>query len=93
VEVVAFGWEVTASRVSGLGGVPALRKQPGGEVFRTDGGNLILDCDFGRIGDSAGLERNLSMITGVVETGLFIGMAECALVAHADRVEEMRRDS
>jgi ribose 5-phosphate isomerase A len=91
VEVVAFGWEITAERISGLGGVPALRTGPGGEPFRTDGGNLILDCDFGRIGDPAGLDRDLSMITGMVETGLFIDMAECALVAYADRVEEMRR--
>jgi ribose 5-phosphate isomerase A len=91
VEVVTFGWEVTADRISGLGGMPALRQEAGGEPFRTDGGNLILDCDFGRIGDPARLERDLSMITGVVETGLFIGMAECALVAHADNVEEIRR--
>lgn len=91
VEVVSFGWEVTAERISGLGGVPILRRDPGGEPFRTDGGNLILDCGFGRIGDPAGLERDLSMITGVVETGLFIGLAECALVAHTDRVEEIRR--
>jgi ribose 5-phosphate isomerase A len=91
VEVAAFGWEVTADRISRLGGAPALRKEAGGEPFRTDGGNLILDCDFGRIGDPAALETDLSMITGVVETGLFIGMAECALVAHADSVQEIRR--
>jgi ribose 5-phosphate isomerase A len=50
-------------------------------MFHTDGGNLILDCHFGAIGDPAGLEQDLSAIVGVVETGLFIGMATTALVA------------
>lgn len=81
VEVVGFGWEATCSRLTHLGGKPVLRKSPDGSVFRTDGGNLILDCHFGAIADPEQLERDLSMVVGVVESGLFIGMATTALVA------------
>jgi ribose 5-phosphate isomerase A len=80
VEVVPFGWQTTAARLARLGANPALR---GGEAapFRTDGGNLILDCDFGLIAEPAALDRAIGQTIGVVETGLFIGMASMALVA------------
>lgn len=81
VEIVSFGWETTSNRLLRLSADPVLRKTSDGSVFRTDGGNLILDCQFGPIGDPAGLERSLSETIGVVETGLFIGMATTALVA------------
>lgn len=81
VEVVAFGWETTASRLAKLGARPVLRQVSDGRAFRTDGGNLILDCHFGAIPDPERLERDLSGIIGVVETGLFIGMATTVLVA------------
>jgi ribose 5-phosphate isomerase A len=81
VEVVGFGWETTAQRLAKLGAKPVLRKTPDGTAFRTDGGNLILDCHFGAIADPAALERDLSATIGVVENGLFVGMATTALVA------------
>jgi ribose 5-phosphate isomerase A len=81
VEIVTFGWQTTAARLTRLGGNPVLRKQPDGAAFRTDGGNLILDCHFGVIADPAQVEQDLSRTIGVVETGLFIGMATTALVA------------
>ena len=81
IEVVDFGWQTTAVRLIRLGANPVLRTQADGTAFRTDGGNLILDCDFGPIADPAGLERTLGDTVGVVETGLFIGMATTALVA------------
>ena len=81
IEVVDFGWQTTAVRLRRLGANPVLRTQADGTAFRTDGGNLILDCDFGPISDPAGLERTLGDTVGVVETGLFIGMATTALVA------------
>ena len=52
-----------------------------GQPFHTDGGNLILDCDFGLIADPAALDQAIGQTIGVVETGLFIGMASMALVA------------
>ena len=81
VEVVTFGWQTTASRLAKLGAKPVLRKASDGTPFRSDGGNLILDCHFGAIPDPAQLEQDLSGIVGVVETGLFIGMATTVLVA------------
>jgi ribose 5-phosphate isomerase A len=81
IEVVRFGWETTAGRLAALGANPVLRVASDGSVFQTDGGNFILDCQFGPIGDPARLEQDLSGTIGVVETGLFIGMASTALVA------------
>ncbi len=90
VEVVAFGWESTAARLAGLGARPVLRArgqaEDQGEPFRTDGGNLILDCAFAPIADPAALDRALAQVVGVVETGLFVGMATLAFVASADGV-------
>src|ERR1700723_453132 len=71
VEVVCFGWETTADRLAKLGGKPVLRKAKDGGMFHTDSGNFILDCHFGAIADPAALERDLSTVIGVVESGLF----------------------
>lgn len=91
VEVVPFGWETTAERLAMLSGNPVLRRDADGRPFRTDGGNLILDCGFGLIADAAALEQALSGVVGVVETGLFIGMADMALVADDDGVRTLVR--
>ncbi len=91
VEVVGFGWQTTAIRLERIGARPVLRKAADGSAFRTDGGNLILDCHFGAIGDPAALERDISMVVGVVETGLFIGMATTALVATPNGVVRFDR--
>ncbi|HSU05297.1 MAG TPA: ribose-5-phosphate isomerase RpiA [Acetobacteraceae bacterium] len=81
VEVVPFGWETTAVRIERLGGEPQLRLGADGAPYCTDGGNMILDCGFGAISDPVKLDRALSMVTGVIETGLFIGMASIVFVA------------
>ncbi len=73
VEVVAFGWESTAVRVRALG-IDAVPRMVDGSLYRTDGGNMILDCQQ-PIPNPALLATQLKAITGVVETGLFIGMA------------------
>ncbi|OWJ68799.1 ribose-5-phosphate isomerase RpiA [Inquilinus limosus] len=84
VEVTAFGWEATTRRLSALGGAPVLRQRDGAPV-RTDGGNLVLDCGgFAPIRDPEGLQARLKTIAGVVETGLFLGGAEQAIVGQAD---------
>jgi ribose 5-phosphate isomerase A len=88
VEVVRFAWELTARRVAAVTGVePALRRDEGGEVYVTDNGNFILDCRCGEIPDPARTERELKALAGVVESGLFVGMADCAVVAADDGVE------
>jgi ribose 5-phosphate isomerase A len=81
VEVVPFGWETTAERLRRLSTEPAPRRDADGKLFCTDGGNRILDCRFGAIADPAALDRSIGQTVGVVETGLFIGMASLALVA------------
>ena len=91
VEVVAFGWETTAARLAKLGARPVLRQAPDGGAFRSDGCNLILDCHFGAIADPKRLEQELSCIIGVVETGLFIGMATTVLVATPNGIVRLDR--
>lgn len=84
VEVTAFGWQATARRLSALGGAPVLRQRDGAPI-RTDGGNLVLDCaGFAPIRDPEGLQARIKTIAGVVETGLFLGGAEQAIVGQAD---------
>ena len=73
VEVVTFGWESTAARIRALG-IDAMLRQVEGVAYVTDGGNVILDCLLD-IPDPAWRAAQLKAITGVVETGLFIGMA------------------
>jgi ribose 5-phosphate isomerase A len=75
IEVVPFGWESTAERLRALGASPQLR-----EGFVTDGGHYILDCLWSEMGDGAELARRLDGVVGVVEHGLFIGMAAEAIV-------------
>jgi ribose 5-phosphate isomerase A len=81
VEIAAFGWQSTLDRLAGAGAEPVLRLTPDGEPFRTDGGNHIADCRFaGGLDDAPGLESRLAGIVGVVEVGLFVGLAARALV-------------
>lgn len=91
VEIVAFGRETTTTRLAELGAHPILRTAQDGTPFRTDGGNLILDCRFGTIANPARLERDLSKVIGVVEIGLFIGLATTALVATPSGIVRLDR--
>ena len=74
VEVIPFGWQVAALRLRDLGANPLLRKETGGEPFKSDGGHYILDCAFGPIASAESLAQELDHVVGVVEHGLFIGM-------------------
>ncbi|MCJ0930153.1 ribose-5-phosphate isomerase RpiA [Virgibacillus halodenitrificans] len=90
VEVLPFGWEVTANRISKLGGKPELRKKDG-DIYRSDNGNYILDCSFSYIADPAILESQLKNIVGVVETGLFVNMADKVIVGKTDGLEVIEK--
>jgi len=83
VEVVPFGSEITQRRIEGMGGKVIIR-QTEGEIFKTDNGNLIFDCDFGLIDDPKVLDKQLKLLLGVVETGLFIDMATKVIMAQPD---------
>lgn len=91
IEVVAFGHETTALRICDalaecdLGIAPRLRLKDGVPV-KTDGGNLIYDAACGRIEDPAQLADALKSVTGVVDHGLFLDLADMALVGTPDGV-------
>ncbi len=92
LEVLPFGWSFTAGEVRKLGAEPMLRKKEEGDFYLTDNGNYILDCRFGGIQDPPGLERELKGIPGVLECGLFVGLAGRVLVGKEDgSVEELVR--
>jgi ribose 5-phosphate isomerase A len=74
-----------------LGAEPTLRRSESGQVFITDGGNVIYDCHFGRIEDPIDLEEKLRARAGVVGTGLFIGMAALAIIGTGDGVKHVAR--
>jgi ribose 5-phosphate isomerase A len=83
VEVLPFGRRQAERALARLGAVVSLRRTPGGP-FETDQGNHIVDCDFGLIADPEKLERNIDAIPGVVESGLFIGLAGRVFVGDRD---------
>ncbi len=90
VEIVAFGWQIAIARLTALGFAPTLRVEAG-KPFVTDGGNLIADCAISAIPDPAALEARLATVTGVIESGLFIGLASEVLVGRPTGVERIRR--
>jgi ribose 5-phosphate isomerase A len=83
VEILPFLWEATSRAVESLGGRPELR-MAAGKPFRTDNGNLILDTSFGAV--DASLGAALHAIPGVIEHGLFFGMAHGAIIGSASGV-------
>ena len=90
VEVVPFGWQSQAAYLRELGAKPQLRMD-GGQPYQTDQGNIVLDCDFGRISDAAALATRIRARAGIVEHGLFIGMARDVIVAGAAGLRHLRR--
>lgn len=87
IEIVPFGLKSTLGLISdmaadaGCTGSMTLRKGAGTQPFISDNGNYILDCAFGSIDDPESLEDALKLIPGVVESGLFIGIADLAIIA------------
>lgn len=90
VEVIPFAEALIAKRISALGATVNLR-QRNGKTFITDEGHHILDCHFGQIPDPPALARKLSDMPGIVEHGLFIGMASVVLLAKGNTVQELRK--
>lgn len=98
VEVVTFGWECHVPFLASWGAEARLRPGSDGQPYLTDNGNYILDAEFtGGIADPAALDAALQARAGVVDNGLFLGMASTALISNVDgdraiRVQTVRRD-
>ena len=90
VEIVPFGWPLVLDRLKELRAECVLRRE-GDVPFVTNGGNYVADCRFDTIADAAALQVKLKSITGVVETGLFIGLASQAMIGRSDGVEILER--
>jgi ribose 5-phosphate isomerase A len=91
VEIVGFGWESTRAKLTALGFQTVLKRDDQGLPYRTDGGNLIVHCKFDGSIEPAKIEQTLSGVVGVVETGLFLGLATTALVATQTGVRQIDR--
>jgi len=91
VEVVPFAWQTTARRIEKLNIEPRMR-MAGDEPFVTDNGNYILDCRCGAIDNPSELHNRIKALTGVVETGLFIGMAKTAVIAGESGIRILGED-
>jgi ribose 5-phosphate isomerase A len=93
VEIVPFGWRTQAAYLESLGARPVLRQNSNGTPFKTDQGSLILDCHFGPIPDPVQLAARLNERAGIVEHGLFLGLATDIIVANNQGIRHLKRES
>lgn len=91
VEVVEFGWQSQIVFLSAQGAEVAARRQEDGSLFRTDQGNLILDTHFGPMADPAVVAALLNTRSGIVEHGLFLGLATDVIVAGQQSLRHLQR--
>jgi ribose 5-phosphate isomerase A len=92
IEVLPFAISLVKRRIEEIGGKPLLREGKGkvGPVI-TDNGNVVIDANFGPIDKPVELEKRLKMIPGVVETGLFVGLADIVYLGTSSGVERIER--
>jgi ribose 5-phosphate isomerase A len=91
IEVIAFAREVEEKFLISQGASVTTRSLEDGKHFRTDQNNLILDADFGRIADPAKLAALLAGRAGIVEHGLFLGLASDVIVGGAGGIRHLKR--
>jgi ribose 5-phosphate isomerase A len=92
VEVVSFAWQVHLPFFESIGASPVLRVRADGSPLVTDNGNYVIDCWFaGGISDPHGVEARILREVGVVETGLFLGLATEAIIAGESGLETLAR--
>ena len=93
VEVIPFGWEFTSTHLKKMGCIPSIRLDKN-KTFITDNGNYIVDCPFGSIPSPSGLHEKINSITGVVDNGLFIDMADLVIAGNdSGSVRILQRES
>ena len=88
VEILSLWQQCISDHVEDLGCSSVLRKEDG-ELYRTDNGNNILDCDFGKIKEPKKLSQKLNSIPGVIENGLFLDMADRIIIGKEKGFREM----
>lgn len=91
VEVLAFGWQSQLRFLESLDARVSVRDNADGSRFVTDSGNMIIDCNFGPIADPAGLADSLSRRAGIVEHGLFLGLATELVIAGSAGIQHRSR--
>jgi ribose 5-phosphate isomerase A len=91
IEVIPFAWQVEAHYLTSLGAKVALRKKSDGNPFTTNQNNFILDCDFGTIANADQLANLAGQRAGIVEHGLFLGLATDVIVAGKDGIRHLTR--
>lgn len=92
VEVLPFGWTRAMAELRGMGLEPTLRVDAVGDPYVTDNGNYILHLGTGPVEDARALDTEIRAVVGVVETGLFLGIAGLVLVGEEGGVRELRRE-
>ena len=93
IEVVPFAYQIHMPFLEELGGKPKLREKDG-TAFVSDGGHYIIDCYFDDgIADPWRLEAELKLRAGVVETGLFLDMAESVVIAASQGINVLEREA
>jgi ribose 5-phosphate isomerase A len=92
VEVVPFGCRSQYAYLESLGARLLVRQNDDGTIFKTDQGNHLLDCDFGPISNPDQLAAKLSARSGIVEHGLFLGLATDVIVASEQGIRHLRRE-
>jgi len=90
IEVVSFGWRAQAAYLESIGARVNVRQASEGTLFKTDQGNLIIDCNFGPIAQPALLGATLSERAGIVGHGLFLGLATDVIVAGVEGVRHLK---
>ncbi len=90
VEVIPFGWRSQAAYLEGMGATVTLRERDG-KIYKTDQGNVILDCAFGAMSDVTSVAMRIKARTGIVEHGLFLGLATDVIVASPVEIKHIKR--
>jgi ribose 5-phosphate isomerase A len=90
VEVIPFGHRRVFRILEDKNLNPVIRKRDG-SIYQTDSGNLIMDLNIGTISEPDKLDKDLKLINGVVETGIFCGIADMAIIAEGEAIEVIVR--
>lgn len=91
VEIIEFSYKPVAKYLEDLGAEVTLRKNQNGETFKTDQGNIIVDCNFGQIENLGELNKALNSKAGIVEHGLFIGITDEVIIGKSETVELLKK--